>query len=59
MSDATINGDVRPGFEPVRDAFTANFEQGLEIGASCAVTLDGEFVVDIWGGAADEQGRPW
>lgn len=54
-----VKGLVRPGFEPVRDAFAANFAQGLELGASCAVTLDGEFVVDIWAGDADEHGRSW
>jgi CubicO group peptidase (beta-lactamase class C family) len=54
-----IHGFVKPGFEPVRDAFAANFEKGLESGASAAVTKDGEFVVDIWAGAADPTGRPW
>lgn len=40
---------VAPGFEPVRDAFVANFERG-EVGASCCVYVDGRPVVDIWGG---------
>jgi CubicO group peptidase (beta-lactamase class C family) len=55
----TVSGVVASGFEPVRDAFAANFAQGLELGASCAVTLDGEFVVDLWGGDADTNGQPW
>lgn len=54
-----VHGFVKPGFEPVRDAFAANFEKGLELGASVAVTRDGEFVVDLWAGAADPSGRPW
>ena len=54
-----IHGFVEPGFEPVRDAFEANFEMGLERGASAAVTRDGEFVVDLWAGEADPTGRPW
>lgn len=54
-----VHGFVKPGFEPVRDAFAANFEKGLEAGASCAVTRDGEFVVDLWAGEADPTGRPW
>lgn len=40
---------MAPGFEPVRDAFVANFGRG-EVGASCCVYAGGEPVVDIWGG---------
>jgi CubicO group peptidase (beta-lactamase class C family) len=46
---ARVDGVVAPGFEPVRDAFVANFERG-EVGASCCVYAGGEAVVDIWGG---------
>ncbi|MEE9435343.1 MAG: serine hydrolase domain-containing protein [Candidatus Adiutricales bacterium] len=47
-------------FSSVRDAFSKNFENGLELGASLAVTVNGEFVVDIWGGYMDEaKTRPW
>jgi CubicO group peptidase (beta-lactamase class C family) len=47
-------------FSSVRDAFAKNFENGLELGASLAVTVNGEFVVDIWGGYMDEaKTRPW
>ncbi|MBW2416239.1 MAG: beta-lactamase family protein, partial [Deltaproteobacteria bacterium] len=52
-------GFVRPGFEPVRDAFVSNFDQGRELGASVAVTRDGEPVVDLWAGDADSDGTPW
>ena len=45
--DMEINGICRPEFAPVRDAFEANFAEGLELGASAAVTVDGEFVVDV------------
>ena len=54
-----IHGTCKPGFEAVRDAFEANFAEGLEIGAAAAVTVDGEFVVDIWGGDADTEGTRW
>ncbi|MXZ51611.1 MAG: beta-lactamase family protein [Acidimicrobiaceae bacterium] len=54
-----IHGTCKPGFEAVQDAFAANFADGLEVGAAAAVTLDGEFVVDIWGGDADTDGTPW
>ena len=54
-----IHGICKPGFEAVRDAFAANFDEGLEVGAAATVTVDGEFVVDIWGGDADTEGTPW
>lgn len=55
-----IDGKVASGFEPVADAFAANFESGDEVGAACAVYVDGEEVVDIRAGLADpESGRPW
>ncbi|MCP5042238.1 MAG: beta-lactamase family protein [bacterium] len=54
-----VHGKCAPGFEPVRQAFEKNFELGEERGASVAVTRDGEFVVDLWAGDADGDGRPW
>ena len=62
MTAATveIHGTVAPGFEPVREAFAANFERGEEAGASFAATVEGEFVVDIWAGTRDIAGTlPW
>ena len=53
------NGLCKPGYEAVREAFEANFEDGGELGASVAMTVDGEQVVDLWAGDADESGRPW
>jgi CubicO group peptidase (beta-lactamase class C family) len=54
-----IHGFVGPGLEPVRDAFAANFENGLECGASVAVTLNGEPVIDLWAGDTAPGGNPW
>ena len=55
-----IHGTCHERFAGVRDAMTANFNQGLDVGASVAVTLNGEMVVDLWGGHADEEKtRPW
>jgi CubicO group peptidase (beta-lactamase class C family) len=53
-----IHGTCTPDFEAVRTAFAANFEQGLEQGASVSVTHHGETVVDLWGGLAADD-RPW
>jgi CubicO group peptidase (beta-lactamase class C family) len=56
----TITGLVEPGFEAVRDAFAANFEQGREIGAAFCAHVDGRKVVDICGGSFDRAGtRPY
>ncbi len=55
-----VHGTVAPGFEPVRDAFVANFDQGLEVGAAFAAYHRGRKVVDLWGGVADrDRGTPW
>jgi CubicO group peptidase (beta-lactamase class C family) len=55
-----VSGQVVQGFEPVREAFTANFTRRSEVGAALHVTVGGVPVVDLWGGAADAaQTRPW
>jgi CubicO group peptidase (beta-lactamase class C family) len=51
--DTPISGTVKPGFEAVRDAFAANLDSGADIGAAAAVFIDGEPVVDLWGGYFD------
>ncbi|HLI44657.1 MAG TPA: serine hydrolase domain-containing protein [Acidimicrobiales bacterium] len=57
---AEVSGSCDPRFEQVRQAFESNFDQGLDVGASVAVFLDGEPVVDLWGGHLDlERTRPW
>jgi CubicO group peptidase (beta-lactamase class C family) len=44
----------------VRRAFAQNFVQGKEIGAAVAAWVDGELVVNLWAGTADEAGtKPW
>jgi CubicO group peptidase (beta-lactamase class C family) len=48
-------GTVAPGFEPVAEAFAANFEEGGELGAGFSAMLEGETVVDLWGGYADRK----
>ncbi len=55
-----IKGTCEPGFEPVRDAFAANFADRDEIGASVAVVVGGKPVVDLWAGWADPaRTREW
>ncbi|KUN37895.1 serine hydrolase domain-containing protein [Streptomyces longwoodensis] len=55
-----VNGAVAGGFEPVREAFAANFRTLGERGAAVAVYRDGHRVVDLWGGTRDVDGTlPW
>jgi CubicO group peptidase (beta-lactamase class C family) len=57
---ATIHGFCDDRFGPVRDTLAASIDGGGDIGASVAIYLGGEPVVDIWGGLADRgSGRPW
>ncbi len=53
-----VAGFVAPGFERVADAFAANFALHGDAGAAFAVVLDGQPVVDLWGGEA-APGEPW
>jgi CubicO group peptidase (beta-lactamase class C family) len=53
-------GSVAPGFEKVAQAFAENFEERDELGAGLAVLLEGDPVVDLWGGYADRnRSRLW
>lgn len=55
-----IGGQVAPGFDPVRSAFVDNFIERGELGGAVCVVVDGEVVVDLWGGVRDRvTGAPW
>jgi hypothetical protein len=51
----TVNGIYDHRFAGVVDVFTRNFVEQDEVGASVCMTLNGETVVDVWGGAADQR----
>ncbi len=53
MNSLPLSGVCAQGFEPVRNAFTEIFTQGAERGASLAILVDGEVMVDLVGGWAD------
>src|SRR5208282_2282917 len=56
----TVEGYCDPRFERVRSAFAVNFDSGADLGASVAVTIDSNFVVDLWGGFRDQaKTAPW
>jgi len=55
-----IDGYCDERFISVKHIFEKNFELGLEVGASFAVSLNGKLVVDIWGGFSDSaKTKPW
>ncbi len=57
---AEVHGTCEARFEAVRRTLADQLESGADLGASVAVLLHGEPVVDIWGGWADaEKTRPW
>ncbi len=62
MSDhpTALGGTCSGRFDPLRELFKAKLESGEDLGASLAVNIDGEMVVDLWGGWADEARTvPW
>jgi len=55
-----IHGTCDARFGRVKDAFAENWAKHGEVGASLSVAMEGETVVDLWGGSADAVGaRPW
>ena len=55
-----LRGRYREDFRPVVDAFVANFREEEELGAATSLVLDGETVVDLWGGwAREDRSREW
>jgi CubicO group peptidase (beta-lactamase class C family) len=53
-------GTCDPQFREVQDVLETQLNTGQDVGASAAVFIDGEPVVDIFGGYADEtRTRPW
>src|SRR5947209_14425257 len=62
MSDhpTPLGGTCGARFDPLRELFAAKLTSGEDLGASLAVNIDGEMVVDLWGGWADEARTvPW
>ena len=55
-----VRGSCDPRFARVQEVFAQAFERGDELGASVCVTREGETVVDLWAGFADEaRSRAW
>jgi CubicO group peptidase (beta-lactamase class C family) len=57
---ADVQGTCDERFAVMRDLLAGNIETGADCGASVAVVVDGELVVDLWGGWVDEARTvPW
>ncbi|RDW83082.1 beta-lactamase-2 [Coleophoma crateriformis] len=57
---AQFHGRCDPKFEAVRGLLQQFVDSGEELGASLVVNVDGDDVVDLWGGYADaDRTRPW
>ena len=55
-----ISGICDEKFSEVRNLLAASIESGDDVGLSFAVTINGEMVVDLWGGYVDETAStPW
>lgn len=58
--DIPIHGHCAPEFQAVKTAFQRNFVEHGELGAACCLYVEGECVVDLWGGWANKaKTLPW
>jgi CubicO group peptidase (beta-lactamase class C family) len=59
VSGIEIRGNCAPEFAEVREAFIRNFVELGDVGADCALYVDGELAVDLYGGVRNSAGAPW
>jgi CubicO group peptidase (beta-lactamase class C family) len=59
-AEVPIGGHCASAFDAVRRQFERNFAERGEVGAAVAAWVDGELVVNLWGGWHDADGeQPW
>ncbi len=59
-SMAEIHGTSGTEYNKLGELLSSSIDAGTDVGASVSVTVEGETVVDIWGGWADEaKAAPW
>ena len=57
---AEIEGFCNAPFEKLTDVLSGTLDNGGDLGASVAITVEGELVADFWGGWADAaRTTPW
>ena len=55
-----VSGFCDPKFHHVAEEFVKNFEVRGEIGASVSLNVEGETLVDLWGGYSEPDTKtPW
>jgi CubicO group peptidase (beta-lactamase class C family) len=55
-----VQGTCHPAFSSLKAIFEENLASGEELGADICVNINGETVVDLWGGHADvARTKPW
>ena len=55
-----IEGFCDDKFAAVREEFERNFEERNDVGATYAATVEGQYVIDLWGGYRDSaKTQPW
>jgi CubicO group peptidase (beta-lactamase class C family) len=60
MTSGSLHGQLDARFEPLRDVLEDSLGAGADCGLSLTVDVDGQTVVDVYGGFADEaRTRPW
>ena len=60
MNSARVAGYCDPKFSQVEEIFSHSIKSGHELGASLAVEIEGEKVIDLWGGFCDEaRSKSW
>ncbi len=48
-----VHGFCDERFTSIRDLFGAGLDGGIDEGASFAISMNGQYVVDLWGGYRD------
>jgi CubicO group peptidase (beta-lactamase class C family) len=60
MTNGLLQGHADPRFRVLRDIAEDNLRSGAECGLSLVMDIDGQTVVDLYGGFADlARTRPW
>jgi CubicO group peptidase (beta-lactamase class C family) len=60
MTESLLQGVCAERFGSLRDALQENLDSREELGASLVLDVDGEVVVDLYGGFCDAaRSRPW
>ncbi len=55
-----VQGKCDAKFDALKEVFAAQLASGEDLGASLAVRIDGQPLVDLWGGWADDaKTKPW